>query len=252
MIEVMNLTKNYGSLRAVDGVSFTIPAGRITGFLGPNGAGKSTTMRVITGFTPASGGKVEVAGFDVSRQPLEVKRRIGYLPEHVPLYEEMTVRGFLRFVAGIKRISRENHQSETDQVMERCGLTVMANRIIGNLSKGYRQRVGLAQALLGNPPVLILDEPTVGLDPRQIAEVRAMIRSLGGEHTILLSTHILPEVSMVCDSVIIIHRGRVVYDGPVPDSGKGGASLEELFMRAVATDPAGQDEPAGIRREKEA
>lgn len=238
MIEVVNLTKKYGSLRAVDGVSFTIPAGRITGFLGPNGAGKSTTMRVITGFTPASVGKVRVAGFDVARQPLEVKRRIGYLPEHVPLYEEMTVRGFLGFVAGIKEIPRGNRQTEIDGVMERCGLTAMANRIIGNLSKGYRQRVGLAQALLGNPPVLILDEPTVGLDPRQIAEVRTMVRALGGKHTILLSTHILPEVSMVCDSVIIIHRGRVVYDGPVPDAGRGGASLEELFMCAVAADTA--------------
>ncbi|MBP9002667.1 MAG: ATP-binding cassette domain-containing protein [Candidatus Hydrogenedentes bacterium] len=251
MIEVLDLTKNYGHLRAVDGVSFTIPAGRITGFLGPNGAGKSTTMRVITGFTPASGGRVQVAGFDVAREPLEVKRRVGYLPEHVPLYEEMTVRGFLGFVAGIKGIARGERRSEVDRVMDRCGLTVMAHRIIGNLSKGYRQRVGLAQALLGNPPVLILDEPTVGLDPRQIAEVRAMIRAFGGEHTVLLSTHILPEVSMVCDGVIIIHRGRVVYDGPVPDAGKGGASLEELFMRAVATDAAGREEETGVRKEEE-
>lgn len=251
MIEVVEMTKRYGPLRAVDSITFTIPKGRITGFLGPNGAGKSTTMRVITGFTPASEGIVRVADFDVASHPLEVKRRIGYLPEHVPLYEEMTVSGFLGFVAGVKQIPRNERREEIGRVIERCGLTAMARRIIGNLSKGYRQRVGLAQALLGNPPVLVLDEPTVGLDPRQIAEVRAMIKALGGEHTVLLSTHILPEVVMVCDSVIIIHRGRLVYDGAVPDVQSGSGSLEELFMRAVAADVSDRGERATAEEEIE-
>lgn len=241
MIEVQGLTKYYGSIPALEGISFQVPPGEIIGLLGPNGAGKSTTMRILTGFSPATRGSARIAGYEVHVAPLEVKRRVGYLPERVPLYEEMSVGAFLRYVAEIKGVARKGRKEEVERVMERCGLTGFWKRLIGNLSKGYRQRVGLAQALVASPPVLILDEPTVGLDPRQIVEIRQMIKELGREHTILLSTHILPEVSMVCERVIIIHQGRIVAEERLHQGGdaeSGGRSLEDIFMAAISSDRA--------------
>ena len=204
MIQVDQLTKHYGPVTAIDGVSFGVDKGRIVGFLGPNGAGKSTTMKILSCFMPASSGSARVAGFDVFSQSLEVRRRIGYLPENAPLYADLSVAGYLDFVAEIKGVGRSARRGRVADVMERCFISDMRNRMIGKLSKGYR---------LGDPEVLILDEPTIGLDPRQIAEIRALIRSLAGQHTVILSTHILPEVSMVCDGVIIINRGRIVAQG---------------------------------------
>jgi ABC-2 type transport system ATP-binding protein len=213
MIQVDRLTKSYGPVTAVHDVSFNVDKGQIVGFLGPNGAGKSTTMKILACFMAASGGTARVAGFDVFTESLEVRRRIGYLPENSPLYADLPVAAYLDFVAEAKGVPRGVRRSKVADVMDRCFVTDMQHRLIGKLSKGYRQRVGLAQALLGDPEVLILDEPTIGLDPRQIAEIRALIKSLGGQHTVILSTHILPEVSMVCDSIIIINRGRVVAKG---------------------------------------
>jgi ABC-2 type transport system ATP-binding protein len=213
MIQVDNLTKRYGPVTAIHDVSFSVDKGRIVGFLGPNGAGKSTTMKILSCFMPATGGTARVAGYDVFSQSLEVRRRIGYLPENAPLYPDLSVAAYLDFVAEIKGVGRAARRGRVADVMERCFVTDVQNRLIGKLSKGYRQRVGLAQALLGDPEVLILDEPTIGLDPRQIAEIRALIRSLAGQHTVILSTHILPEVSMVCDGVIIINGGRIVAQG---------------------------------------
>ena len=239
MIEVKNLSKYFGAIPALEDVSFEVEQGEIFGFLGPNGAGKSTTMRILTGFSPASKGTATVAGFEVHKQPMEVKKRVGYLPERVPLYEEMTVSSFLRYVCEIKGLSRKDQKTESGRVMERCGLEHMAKRLISHLSKGYRQRVGLAQALIGSPPVLILDEPTVGLDPKQIVGIRDMIRTLGEEHTILLSTHILPEVTVVCERVIIINNGRIVAQKRVDDLKNAAGdtkSLEEVFMEVVALD----------------
>jgi ABC-2 type transport system ATP-binding protein len=213
MIQVDNLTKRYGPVTAIHDVSFNVDKGRIVGFLGPNGAGKSTTMKILSCFMPATGGTARVAGYDVFSQSLEVRRRIGYLPENAPLYPDLSVSSYLDFVAEIKGVGRAERRGRVADVMERCFVTDMQNRLIGKLSKGYRQRVGLAQALLGDPEVLILDEPTIGLDPRQIAEIRALIRSLAGQHTVILSTHILPEVSMVCDGIVIINHGRIVAQG---------------------------------------
>jgi ABC-2 type transport system ATP-binding protein len=213
MIQVDRLTKRYGPVTAIHDVSFSVERGQIVGFLGPNGAGKTTTMRILACFMPASDGAARVAGFDVFKQSLEVRRRIGYLPENAPLYPDLPVAAYLDFVAEIKGVGRSARRAAVGDVMARCFITDMQNRLIGKLSKGYRQRVGLAQALLGDPEVLILDEPTIGLDPRQIAEIRALIRSLAGQHTVILSTHILPEVSMVCDGIIIINRGRIVARG---------------------------------------
>ena len=210
MIEVQHLTKRYGPLKAVDDVSFTVERGEIFGFLGPNGAGKTTTMRVLTGYMPPSEGRAVVAGFDVFDQPIEAKRRTGYLPETPPLYPEMTVRDYLAFVARIKGVPRGERAARLDYVMGRTRVADVANRHCGKLSKGYRQRVGLAQAILHNPDVLILDEPTAGLDPKQIIETRQLIKELAGDHTIILSTHILPEVSQTCHRVVIINKGRVV------------------------------------------
>jgi ABC-2 type transport system ATP-binding protein len=210
VIEVQHLTKRYGPFTAVDDISFTVERGEILGFLGPNGAGKTTTMRILTGYMPPTGGKAVVAGYDVMDQPIEAKRRTGYLPETPPLYPEMTVRDYLTFCARIKGIPRAERTSRVHTVMERTRIADMAARHCGKLSKGYRQRVGLAQALLHNPDVLILDEPTAGLDPKQIIETRRLIKELAGDHTIILSTHILPEVSQTCQRVVIINRGRVV------------------------------------------
>ena len=210
MIEVDHLSKYYGPITAIHDLSFHVDKGEILGFLGPNGAGKTTTMRILTGFMPASRGRAVVAGYDVFSQALEVRRRVGYLPENVPLYREMSVQGYLHFVAEVKGVSRSQRTRQVGEVMELCGVSDMARRLIANLSKGYRQRVGLAQALLHDPPVLILDEPTVGLDPKQIVDIRQTIKNLRHEHTVILSTHILPEVSMTCDRVVIISAGQVV------------------------------------------
>lgn len=210
MIQVEHLTKYYGTLKAIDDVSFRVEPGEILGFLGPNGAGKTTTMRILAGFFPATEGTAEVAGFDVFTQPLEAKERVGYLPENPPVYTEMTVDSYLRFVARIKGLKGSEISRRIGYVKERCGLLEQGGRLIKHLSKGYRQRVGLAQALVHNPEVLILDEPTIGLDPKQIIEVRGLIKSLGGDHTVILSTHILPEVSMTCERVIIINNGKIV------------------------------------------
>ena len=209
MIQVKGVTKRYGPKTAVSNISFEVERGEIVGFLGPNGAGKTTTMRILTGFLPPTLGSASVAGFDVSRDPIEVKRRIGYLPESPPLYPEMEVNAFLRFVAAIKGIPKKEISKRVDAVLERTSTGDVRGTLVGKLSKGYRQRVGLAQALIHSPEVLVLDEPTAGLDPKQIIEVRELVRSLAGEHTILLSTHILPEVSGTCGRVIIINEGRI-------------------------------------------
>ena len=210
MISVENLTKRYATKTAIEGMSFQVQKGEILGFLGPNGAGKTTTMRIITGYMPGTDGTVKVDGFDVADQPLEVRRRIGYLPENPPLYPEMTVVGYLRFVAKLKGVAGSDLQGEVERVMRKVSVTDVQARIISKLSKGYKQRVGIAQALLNDPPVLILDEPTIGLDPKQIQEVRELVKGLAGNHTVVLSTHILPEVEQTCHRVIIIDRGKIV------------------------------------------
>ena len=212
MIEVKNLTKAYGNFVAVKDVSFKAESGSILGFLGPNGAGKTTTMRIITGYMPATAGTVLIDGLDIFSQSLEARRKIGYLPENPPLYPDMRVEAYLRFVAKLRDVPRAKIESALEHVLEVCGLTDMAHRICGQLSKGYRQRVGLAQALIHDPPVLVLDEPTIGLDPRQIHEIRGLIHHLAGNRTVVLSTHILPEVSQICDKVVIIADGRVVLE----------------------------------------
>jgi ABC-2 type transport system ATP-binding protein len=210
LIEVQSLTKQYGRFTAVDDISFRVERGEILGFLGPNGAGKTTTMRILTGYMPATEGKAIVAGFDVFEQPVEAKRRTGYLPETPPLYPDMTVAEYLSFVAKIKGVPSGDRKERIKQVMDRTWITDMAGRACAKLSKGYRQRVGLAQALIHNPDVLILDEPTAGLDPKQIIETRQLIKDLAGDHTVILSTHILPEVSQTCERVVIINKGKVV------------------------------------------
>src|SRR6201993_498059 len=210
MITVQQLTKRYARNTAVDHISFEVAKGQIVGFLGPNGAGKTTTMRMLTCFLPPTSGGATVAGFDVLEQPLEVKKRIGYLPEAPPLYPEMDTTEYLQFVGKLKGLSGAELDKRVDYVCERCAITDVKHRLLGKLSKGYRQRVGLAQAIIHNPDVLILDEPTAGLDPKQINETRDLIKSLAGSHTIILSTHILPEVEQTCEQVIIINKGRLV------------------------------------------
>jgi ABC-2 type transport system ATP-binding protein len=210
MIEVEHVTKFYGPVPAVADLSFQVGQGEVVGFLGPNGAGKTTTMKILTCFLPPTSGQARIDGLDVSRDSLEVRKKIGYLPENNPLYSEMTVEGFLSFAAQAKGIPSRNAKTATGKVADDCGLEPVRGRIIGHLSKGFRQRVGLAQALLNDPPVLILDEPTIGLDPAQVIEIRQLIKSLGRERTILLSSHILPEISQVCQKVIILNQGRIV------------------------------------------
>ena len=219
MIQVSEVTKEFRGRVAVDGVSFSVEEGEIVGFLGPNGAGKTTTMRIITGYMPPTRGRVTVDGIDVFERPIEVKSKIGYLPENPPVYHDMTVYGYLRFVADLKGISGKETKDQVDRVAHRCGIDNVMDRIIGNLSKGYRQRVGLAQSIMGNPKVLILDEPTVGLDPKQIMEVRELIKELAKDRTVILSTHILQEVSILCERVIIIHEGKIVADENITTSG---------------------------------
>jgi len=235
MIEVQNLTKHYGPLTAIRDVSFTVAPGDIVGFLGPNGAGKSTTMRILSCFLPASSGSAKVAGYDVFRESMEVRKRIGYMPESVPLYADMRVGAYLDFVAEVKGLGRSARRSRVADIMERCLITDMQDRLIRNLSKGYRQRVGLAQALVSDPAVLILDEPTIGLDPRQIIEIRSLIKTLGGKRTVVLSTHILPEVSQVCDKVVIINDGRIVVEDQLANLTRG-RTLEDVFIEAISRD----------------
>lgn len=233
MIEVKNLTKRYRDEAVVDNLNFTVEKGEILGFLGPNGAGKSTTMKILTGFLPASEGTVKVDGFDVFENPMEVKRRIGYLPETPPLYPELSVRGYLKFVATIKGVPSKQLKAEIDRVAQLCGLTDWLDRVIQNLSKGFRQRVGIAQALLGSPPVLILDEPQEGLDPAQRAEMRKLITGLKDKHTVILSTHILQEVQLTCEKALIINRGKLkAYDTITQLSAAN--TLEEQFIQLTA------------------
>jgi ABC-2 type transport system ATP-binding protein len=217
MIEVADLRKSYGRFDAVSGVSFSVGKGEILGFLGPNGAGKTTTMRILTGYMPATSGRASVAGFDVFKSPLDAKRNVGYLPEVPPVYPDLDVTSYLDFCARIKGVKSADRKARIDRAIEKARLGDVRNKLIGRLSKGYRQRVGIAQAILADPPVLILDEPTAGLDPQQIIETRELIKSLGGDHTIILSTHILPEVSMTCGRVVIISKGRVVAED-TPDN----------------------------------
>lgn len=210
MIEIQNLTKHYGAIKAVNNINFTVEKGEILGFLGPNGAGKTTTMNMITGYLPSTDGTVLVSGHNIAEEPAKVKKLIGYLPEIPPVYIDMTVKEYLNFVSDLKKVAKSERTSQISDIMEKIKITDVQNRLIGNLSKGYRQRVGLAQALVGKPEVLILDEPTVGLDPNQIIEIRKLIKDLGKEHTIIFSSHILQEVSAVCERVVIINKGEIV------------------------------------------
>ena len=212
MIEASHLTKNFGSIRAIDDVTFAIPKGEIVGFLGPNGAGKTTTMRILCGIFPPTSGSARVGGFDTRAEPLEARRRLGYFPENAPFYPEIGVTPYLRYVAKLKGIESSRRKGEIDRVIDACGLDRVAARLVGKLSKGYRQRVGLAQALLGDPAVLILDEPTAGLDPEQVTEIRGLIRGLAGERTVLLSSHILSEVSLLCRRIIVINGGKILAE----------------------------------------
>jgi ABC-2 type transport system ATP-binding protein len=233
MIEIVHLTKHFGTTRAVDDVSFSVRRGEIIGLLGPNGSGKTTIMRVLTGYFPPTTGHARVAGFDVGEQSLALRQRIGYLPENVVLYPDMRVRRFLEFCLDMRRIDGARRQQRLDAVLHDCGLGAVSNRLIGTLSKGYRQRLGLAQALVHQPDVLILDEPTVGLDPRQIVEIRSLIRALRGRATVLLSTHILPEVGMTCDRVVIIDRGRIVAEDTAEALARRVAGADRALVRVA-------------------
>jgi len=230
MIEIQNLTKRYGQIKAVNNISFTVEKGEILGFLGPNGAGKSTTMNIITGYIPSSEGTVKVDGYDIMESPKEVKKRVGYLPELPPVYMDMTVIDYLNFVADLKQVDVKQKKNQINDIMELVKIGDHRNRLIRNLSKGYRQRVGLAQALVGSPDVLILDEPTVGLDPKQIIEIRKLIKALGKEHTIILSSHILPEVSAVCERVVIINKGEIAAIDTPENLSKGFGSASKLLV----------------------
>jgi len=241
MINVNGLTKNYGKNRGIDNISFSIPEGEIVGFLGPNGAGKTTTMNIITGYLLADTGDVEIAGIDMLKQPNEAKKHIGYLPEQPPLYHAMTVKEYLNFVYELKGIKTPEREPHIKKICEIIGLTDVYKRVIGHLSKGYRQRVGLAQALVGDPDILILDEPTVGLDPRQIVEIRNVIKDMGKKRTIILSTHILPEVSAICERVLVISNGVIVADDK-PENLSGTAIGERSLILRVAG-------PIGVVRE---
>lgn len=230
MIEIQNLTKRYGQIKAVHNLNFTVEKGEILGFLGPNGAGKSTTMNIITGYLPSSEGTVKVCGYDIMESPKEVKKRVGYLPEQPPVYMDMTVRDYLNFVADLKLVDKKQKKNQLSDVMELVKIGDHRNRLIKNLSKGYKQRVGLAQALVGSPDVLVLDEPTVGLDPKQIIEIRKLIKALGREHTIILSSHILPEVSAVCERVVIINQGEIAAIDTPENLSKGFDTASKLFV----------------------
>jgi len=241
VIQVQNLTKRYRDLVAVDNLSFEVKKGEILGFLGPNGAGKSTTMKILTGFMPATDGTAKIAGVDVFEDPIEVKRRIGYLPETPPVYTELTTHAYLKFVAQIKGVPRAHVNGEVERVANLTACASIMDRLIGNVSKGYRQRVGLAQALIGNPEVLILDEPSSGLDPQQNRTMRELIKSLAGQHTIILSTHVLPEVTSTCQKVLVINRGKMVayedlneLQAKFQTTEQPNISLEEIFIKLTS------------------
>jgi ABC-2 type transport system ATP-binding protein len=249
---VDGLCKRYGEVEAVRDLSFSVAPGEVVGFLGPNGAGKTTTMRILTGFVPPSDGRVSIAGHDVFDEPIAARSAIGYLPETPPLYPEMKVRAYLEFVAAIKDVPRAQRREAVDRVLERCGLTGVAGRVSGKLSKGFRQRVGLAQAIVHEPRVLVLDEPTVGLDPIQIREIRDLIGSLaspgeaGVRQTVILSTHILNEVEAICQRVIMLNKGRMALDQPLAELTSGGRSLEEVFARTTSRDDGAGARVAGV------
>jgi ABC-2 type transport system ATP-binding protein len=247
LIEVSHLTKYYGVKAAVQDVSFEVAKGEILGFLGPNAAGKTTTMRILTCYMPATSGTVKVAGFDVTEHSLDVRRRIGYLPENPPLYTDMRVAAFLEFVAKIKGIEPRAVKKRVAEVMEKTAVTDVSGRLIKHLSKGYKQRVGIAQAIIHNPEVLILDEPTVGLDPKQIIEVRNLIKSLAGDHTIILSTHILPEVSMTCERVVIINEGRIVASDTPDNLNRRLKGSESLYVEVEGPRQSVQSKLKGIK-----
>ena len=246
MIEVTNVTKRYGTHTAVDDVSFRVEAGEVVGFLGPNGAGKSTTMNIITGFLSATDGRVTVDGIDVLEDPIGAKRTLGYLPELPPLYVDMTVRDYLRFVARVKGVDRAERDDANEQIMRSVGIEHVADRMIRNLSKGYRQRVGLGQALVGDPKALILDEPTIGLDPHQIIEMRDLVRALGEQRTVILSSHILPEVSAVCERIIIISHGKIVASDTAENLGKALAGSGRFSVRIKGAADAAQAALKGV------
>jgi ABC-2 type transport system ATP-binding protein len=244
MIEAKELSKRYGDIVAVDDVSFSVEKGEVVGFLGPNGAGKTTSMRMLTGFLPPTEGTAVIAGHDIFEDPIAARRSVGYLPESPPLYPEMTVTSFLEYVARIKDVPRARRRGAVDRALERCALVEVRKRVIGTLSKGFKQRVGLAQAIVHDPPVLILDEPTIGLDPLQVREIRGLIAELAApakgeeQQTVVLSTHILAEVEAICRRVILISEGRKAVDAPLADLTAGGHSLEEIFTRETARDVA--------------
>jgi len=244
MIEVQDLTKKYGETVAVKDLTFKVETGRIWGLLGPNGAGKTTTMRILTGYLPATSGRASVAGHDVFNEPDAVKRAIGYLPEVVPLYQDMTVSGYLAFVAEIKQVAKAKRKAAVDRVLVSAGLKEVGRRLIKNISRGFKQRVGIAQAMINDPQVLILDEPTIGLDPKSIMEIRELIKGLRGEHTILLSTHILPEVTQVCDGVVIINEGELKACGSLDDLA---ASFEKRDGVVIRLRRSGAEEAALFR-----
>ncbi len=238
MIEIENLTKKYGDKVAVDNISFKVKKGSIVGFLGKNGAGKSTTMNIITGYISATSGTAKINGYDILKNPMEVKKCIGYLPEKPPIYTEMTVLEYLKFVCEIKDVKASAIKGHIDEIAQLVKLTEVMNRRIGNLSKGYQQRVGMAQALVGNPEVLILDEPTVGLDPKQIIEIRRMIKALGKKHTIILSSHILPEVADVCEQVVIINEGKIVAQDTLANLQEGIQESANMIVRVAGSESA--------------
>lgn len=244
MIEISNLVKRYGSNKAVNGISFTVNDGEVLGFLGPNGAGKSTTMNILTGYLSSTSGTIKVDGFDILEQPLEVKKRIGYLPELPPLYLDMTVMEYLRFVCDLKGVEKSARKAQLDRIVSMVHIGDVANRLIGNLSKGYKQRVGIAQAMVGDPKILILDEPTVGLDPSQILEIRRLIRALAQKHTVIISSHILSEIQAVCDRVVIINKGKVAAIQPITDLSKKLSGSTRLLMSYKGPDK----EPANAVR----
>lgn len=247
MIDVKQVSRYFGRVAAVNDISFQVAKGEILGFLGPNAAGKTTTMRILTTFLPATSGTATVAGFDVHEQSMQVRKRIGYLPETPPLYSEMRVRDYLDFVAKIKGVDSKRIKKAVDESMDKTAITNVSNRVIKHLSKGYKQRVGLAQAIVHNPDVLILDEPTVGLDPKQIIEVRELIKSLAGEHTIILSTHILPEVSMTCERVVIIDKGKVVAEDTPENLTKNLMGAQQLTVSVSGPEKEMQDTLSQIK-----
>lgn len=246
MIEISHLTKKYGSRVAVDDLNLTVEPGKIYGFLGPNGAGKSTTMNLITGYLGATEGSVKINGFDILAQPEEAKRCIGYLPEQPPLYLEMTVLEYLRFAAELKKLKKEEQKDQVVRVMEKTGILEVQNRLIRSLSKGYRQRVGLAQAILGDPEVILLDEPTVGLDPKQIIEIRNLVKELGKQHTVILSSHILPEISAVCDHIFIISQGKLVASDSADQLGRRLSGKPEIILKVKGNKKAIQEVLEGL------